>query len=138
MWINLDPELVKYYSEESAFDQLMNCEGEKFRHIKTRRTIKFECGGKNYFIKIHRACGWREVWKNWFAFKRPVTSARMEWEAIDKLNSLNVPTLSVLGRGIRGRAPAKQESFVITEALEGMISLEQLTQRWGNLTFQKT
>ena len=65
---NLDPELVKYYSEESAFDQLMNCEGEKFRHIKTRRTIKFECGGKNYFIKIHRACGWREVWKNWFAF----------------------------------------------------------------------
>ena len=52
MWINLDPELVKYYSEESAFDQLMNCEGEKFRHIKTRRTIKFECGGKKYFIKI--------------------------------------------------------------------------------------
>lgn len=137
MWINLDPELVKYYSEESAFDQLMNCEGEKFRHIKTRRTIKFECGGKNYFIKIHRACGWREVWKNWFAFKRPVTSARMEWEAIDKLNSLNVPTLSVLGRGIRGKAPAKQESFVITEALEGMISLEQLTQRWGTLAFQK-
>ncbi len=137
MWIDLDPELARYYSEESAFDQLMDCEGEKFRHIKTRRTIKFEKGGKNYFIKIHRACGWREVWKNWFAFKRPVTSARMEWEAIDRLNSLNVSTLSVVGRGIRGKAPANQESFVITEALEGMISLEQLTQRWGGLTVQK-
>ncbi|MEE2615268.1 MAG: lipopolysaccharide core heptose(I) kinase RfaP [Verrucomicrobiota bacterium] len=137
MWINLDPELARYYSEESAFDQLMNCEGEKFRHIKTRRTIKFEKGGKNYFIKIHRACGWREVWKNWFAFKRPVTSARMEWEAIDRLNSLNVSTLSVVGRGIRGKAPANQESFVITEALEGMISLEQLTQRWKELAVCK-
>ena len=137
MWINLNPELAQYYSGESAFDQLMDCEGEKFRHIKTRRTIKFERGGRSYFIKIHRACGWREVWKNWFAFKRPVTSARMEWEAIDRLNALNVSTLSVVGRGIRGKAPANQESFVITEALEGMISLEQLTQRWGNLTVQK-
>ena len=137
MWIKLDPELARYYSEESAFDKLMDSEGEKFRHIKTRRTLKFEKGGKNYFIKIHRACGWREVLKNWFAFKRPVTSARLEWEAIDRLNSLNVSTLSVVGRGIRGKAPANQESFVITKALEGMISLEQLTQSWGGLANRK-
>ena len=133
MWIELAPELVRFFPDDTAFDQLMDCEGEKFRHVKTRRTLKFERGGKNYFIKIHRACGWREVWKNWLGFKRPVTSARMEWQAIDRLQSLGVPTLNVVGRGIRGKAPANQESFVVTEALEGMISLEQLTQRWGEL-----
>ena len=133
MWIELAPELVRFFPDDTAFDQLMDCEGEKFRHVKTRRTLKFERGGKNYFIKIHRACGWREVWKNWLGFKRPVTSARMEWQAIDRLQSLGVPTLNVVGRGVRGKAPANQESFVVTEALEGMISLEQLTQRWGEL-----
>ncbi len=137
MWIELDPELKQFFSGESAFDQLMDCEGEKFRHIKTRRTVKFEIGGKSYFIKIHQACGWREVCKNWIALKSPVTSARMEWEAIDRLNTLNVSTLEVVGRGIRGKAPANQESFVITKALEGMISLEQLTQQWRGLPLDK-
>jgi len=133
MWIELDSEPARFFPGENAFDQLMDCEGEKFRHVKTRRTVKFERGGRHYFIKIHRACGWCEVWKNWLGFKRPVTSARMEWEAIDRLQALNVPTLNVVGRGIRGRVPANQESFVVTEALEGMISLEQLTQKWGTL-----
>ncbi len=133
MWIKLEPELARHFSGDTAFDELMACEGEKFRHVKTRRTLKFERGGKNYFIKIHRAIGWREVLKNWLGFKRPVTSARMEWEAIDRLQELGVSTLNVVGRGIRGKAPAQEESFVITEALEGMISLEQLTQNWSGL-----
>jgi len=133
MMIELDPELAEQFSGDNAFDELMNCEGENFRHVKTRRTLKFERGGKNYFIKIHRAIGWLEVWKNWLGFKSPVTSARMEWEAIDRLQKLGVATLNVLGRGIRGKAPAYEESFVVTEALEGMISLEQLTQKWGEL-----
>ncbi len=137
MGIELDPELARFFQGESAFDQLMDCEGENYRHIKTRRTVKFERGGRHYFIKIHRACGWREVWKNWLGFKRPVTSARMEWEAIDRLQMLNVPTLKVVGRGIRGKAPAKLESFVITEALHGMVSLEQLTQNWGHLPLER-
>lgn len=133
MWIELDEELARHFPGDTAFDELMACEGEKFRHVKTRRTLKFERGGKNYFIKIHRAIGWREVWKNWLGFKRPVTSARMEWEAIDRLQALGVPTLNVVGRGIRGQAPAHEESFVVTEALEGMVSLEQLTQNWSSL-----
>ena len=137
MGIELDPELARFFQGESAFDQLMDCEGKNYRHIKTRRTVKFERGGRHYFIKIHRACGWREVWKNWLGFKRPVTSARMEWEAIDRLQMLNVPTLKVVGRGIRGKAPAKLESFVITEALHGMVSLEQLTQNWGHLPLER-
>mgnify|MGYP003951064229 CR=1 FL=1 len=137
MWIELDPELTRFFQSENAFDQLIDCEGEKYRHVKTRRTVKFERGGRHYFIKIHRACGWREVWKNWLGFKRPVTSARMEWEAIDRLTELNVPTLKVVGRGIRGKAPAKLESFVITEALHGMVSLEQLTQNWGHLPLER-
>ena len=62
-----------------------------------------------------------------------MTSARLEWVGIGRLRALGVPTLNVVGRGIRGNAPAHEESFVVTEALEGMISLEQLTQNWGEL-----
>ena len=133
MWIKLDAELARHFPGDTAFDELMDSEGEKFRHVKTRRTLKIERGGKNYFIKMHRAIGWREVWKNWLGFRRPVTSARMEWEAIDRLETLGVPTVNVVGRGIRGKAPAHEESFVVTEALEDMISLEHLTQNWGEL-----
>jgi|ETNmetMinimDraft_35_1059890.scaffolds.fasta_scaffold06200_4 heptose I phosphotransferase len=133
MWIELDTEISCFFPKESAFDQLMAYKGKEYRHVKSRRTVKFQLEDKCYFIKIHEACGWREVWKNWLNGKRPVTSARMEWEAIDRLRELNVPTLKVVGRGIRGKAPAKLESFVITEALHGMVSLEQLTQNWGHL-----
>ena len=92
MSIELDEELARHFPGDTAFDELMACEGEKFRHVKTRRTLKFERGGKNYFIKIHRAIGWREVWKNWLGFKRPVTSARMlsaylrrRWEPLERV-----------------------------------------------------
>ena len=57
MWIELDPVLAQHFPGNTAFDELMDCEGEKFRHVKTRRTVKFERGEKNYFIKIHRAIG---------------------------------------------------------------------------------
>lgn len=133
MLLELDPDIAQWLPEKSTFDQLMACEGNEYRKVKGRRTVEFGLGEKRYFIKIHRACGWGEVWKNWFSGKRPVTSAQMEWEAIARLRELGVPTLKVMGRGIRGKGPANLESFVITEALCDMVSLEQLTHDWGNL-----
>jgi heptose I phosphotransferase len=42
--------------------------------------------------------------------------------------------MTVAGKGLRGRLPSSLESFVITEALEGMISLEDLVKDWRGAT----
>ena len=34
MWIELDEELGRHFPGDTAFDELMACEGEKFLHVK--------------------------------------------------------------------------------------------------------
>jgi heptose I phosphotransferase len=129
----LNAHLQEHLPRENTFDWVLNCEGKVHRHIKHRRTVETEIGGRRYFIKAHRACGWREVLKDWLQLRPPIVSARTEWDAIERLQRLGIPTTTVAGKGERGRAPAHVESFLITEALEGMIHLEDLTRDWGGL-----
>ena len=132
--LELDAHLQQCLPKENTFDWLLNVGGIVHRDVKHRRTVSFQAGDRRCFIKIHRPCGWGEVLKNWLSLQKPVVSARSEWEAIERLHQLGVPTMTVVGKGERGRAPAGLESFVITEALEGMISLETLARDWGGLT----
>jgi heptose I phosphotransferase len=74
------------------------------------------------------------VWKDWLQLRPPIVSARTEWEAIERVQRLGIATTTVAGKGERGRAPARLESFLITEALDDMIHLEDLTRDWGGLT----
>jgi heptose I phosphotransferase len=74
------------------------------------------------------------VWKDWLQLRPPIVSARTEWEAIGRVQRLGIATTTVAGKGERGRPPARVESFLITEALDGMIHLEDLTRDWGGLT----
>ena len=107
--------------------------GKVHRAVARRRTVEFAVGDKRYFIKIHFGCGWREIFKEWLQGRLPVLSARCEWRAIERLNVLRIPTLNVVGKGLRGWNPARLESFVITEALEGMQTLEDLVIGWVGL-----
>lgn len=131
--LELNAYLQKHLPKENTFDWVLNCEGKVHRLVKHRRTVEVELGGRYYFIKAHLACGWREVLKDWLQLRPPIISARTEWEAIERVQKLGIPTTTVAGKGERGRAPAHVESFLITEALEGMIPLEDLTRDWGGL-----
>jgi heptose I phosphotransferase len=128
--LDLDEHLRVHVPKDNAFDWLMNVEGKVHRAVKNRRTVEFELGGKRYFIKAHRGAGWGEVLKNYFYGRAPIVSAEPEWRAIEALRSLGIATPIVAGKGLRGRAPAHLESFVVLHALEGMISLEDLTRGW--------
>src|SRR5205085_5006213 len=128
--LELDEHLRVHVPRENAFDWLMNVEGKVHRAVKNRRTVEFELGGKRYFVKAHRGVGWREVLKNWLYGRAPIVSAEPEWEAIEALRAAGVTTPSVAGKGLRGRAPARLESFIVMLALEGMISLEDLAKDW--------
>ncbi len=118
---------------ENTFDWLMNVQGKVHREVKNRRTVEFELGGERFFIKAHRGVGWVEVWKNRLYGRAPIVSAEPEWRAIAELTAVGIATPEVVGKGLRGNAPANLESFVLMRALQGMISLEDLTRDWGGL-----
>jgi hypothetical protein len=112
------------------FNYIMQLDGELYRDVANRRTLRFELGGKRYFLKAHYGVGWKEIFKNLLQLKLPVVGARNEWQAIQRLEQLGVATMTLVGYGERGSNPAKRQSFVITEALEETESLEDFCAAW--------
>jgi heptose I phosphotransferase len=112
------------------FDAVVKQQGEVYREKEGRRTLRFEHCGAGYFLKVHTGVGWLEIVKNLIQLRLPVIGASNEWEAITKLHQLDVGTMSLVGFGRRGVNPAQQLSFVITEELEDMISLEDFCAPW--------
>ncbi len=107
-------------------------EGEVFREPagSNRRTLRFECGGRGYFLKQHWGVGWREIFKNLLSLKAPVLGARNEWQAIQRLTGLGVETMQTVAYGEAGMNPATRRSFVVTRELESTISLEDYCADW--------
>ena len=128
--IFLNDELKNAWAGKDPFAEGFRLNGEIFRSVKTRRTFRFELDGKGYFAKVHLGVGWREIFKNIFQCKVPVLSARNEYEAIRRLESLGVATMHVAAFGERGWNPARIESFIITEELTDTISLEDFCRDW--------
>ena len=126
---DISPELAPLLSGD-PFAKAFALEGEVFRCVKNRKTLRFRWQGRDYFIKMHRGVGWREIFKNLLQLKKPVLGASNEYLAIRKLESLGVDTMSVYAFAQRGRNPAKRESFLITGALENKTSLEDFCRNW--------
>ncbi len=127
----LHPELKPYFRGiYSLFDQMMALRGECFRHQEGRLTQRIRIGNKTYFIKQHNGVGWKEIIKNLLQFRLPVISAKNEWRAIQKLQSLGVKVPNLLAYGERGRNPARRESFILMEELQPTISIEELSRDW--------
>ncbi|MCO5786567.1 lipopolysaccharide core heptose(I) kinase RfaP [Pseudomonas sp. G11-1] len=118
------------WAGRDAFAEVENLQGEVFRELEARRTLRTEVDGRGYFVKIHRGVGWREIFKNWSTLKKPVLGADQEWEAIDALTHAGVPTMTAVAFGERGANPATRHSFIITEELAPTISLEDFTLHW--------
>lgn len=130
MTLDLAPELRARFPGPGTFDQILQLEGPALRELEGRRTLRFEWAGRGYYAKIHHGVGWREIVKCLLAFRLPVLGAEDEVLALERLRQLGVPALRVVGFGSRGVNPARRESFLITEELPDMISLEHLCERW--------
>jgi hypothetical protein len=112
------------------FEEVDRLQGEVFRQVAGRRTIRFALDGNHYFAKIHHGVGWREILKNLMYLKLPVLGARNEWQALSLLPGIGVPTLTPVAFGQTGSSPARMRSFLITEELTGTTSLEDLCAAW--------
>lgn len=118
------------WSGRDAFAEVEGLDGQVYRELEGRRTLRTEVEGRGYFVKIHRGIGWGEVVKNLITAKLPVLGAGQEWKAINRLHEIGVPTMTAVAYGERGNNPAAQHSFIVTEELAPTISLEDYCIHW--------
>ncbi len=118
------------WAGRDAFAEIEQLQGQVYRELEGRRTLRTEVAGRGYFVKIHRGIGWGEIVKNLLTLKAPVLGAAQEWTAIQRLTEAGVPTMTAVAFGVRGSNPATQHSFIVTEELAPTVSLEDYSLDW--------
>ena len=118
------------WKPDRAFEEARKVTGAVIREKEGRRTVRFAFENHNYYLKYHSGVGWKEIIKNYLQLKSPVTSAKNEWVAINRLKVLGIDTLTPVAYGCRGANPANIESFIVTEELQSTISLAKYTEAW--------
>ena len=128
------PETIRQALAEGVsgdiFDKAMQLQGKVFRDVPGRKTMQIQIGGKSYFIKQHLGVGWGEIVKNLMTLKAPIIGAMTEVRAIQKLQAIGIPTTPLVAYGQQGCSPASMRSFVLTEDLGDITSLEDLSADW--------
>ncbi|MGI9273837.1 MAG: lipopolysaccharide core heptose(I) kinase RfaP [Endozoicomonas sp.] len=120
----------KAWQDRDPHQLLEGMDGEVYRDLEARRTFRFELNGSGFFAKVHRGVGWLEIVENLVRFRLPVLGARNEWEALNRLHELGIKTMTPVAFGEKGQNPAKQHSFLVTEELAGMWTLEDFCDQW--------
>jgi heptose I phosphotransferase len=132
--IYLRDDLRHAWGEEDLFDRVAVLDGEVYRAVADRRTLRIEVAGQGYFAKIHQGPGWGEIAKNLLTLRLPVLGARNEFRACRALQQAGVAAPRVAAYGERGWNPARRFSFVICDALDGWQSLEDVTGHWNEVS----
>ena len=130
MKLHLAEPFKSLWAGQDPFVAAEALQGQVYRELEGRRTLRTEVDGRGYFVKIHRGIGWGEIFKNLLTAKLPVLGAGQEWQAIQRLHQVGVPTMTAVAYGERGSNPAAQHSFIITEELAPTISLEDFSIDW--------
>ncbi len=128
--VELNEPLATLWLGKDAFEEVKLLQGEVFRELETRRTLRFELAGNSYFLKWHRGTSLKEIVKNLISLRMPVLGADREWNAIHRLRDAGVDTMHGVGFGEKGFNPLTKTSFIITEDLTPTISLEDYCADW--------
>jgi heptose I phosphotransferase len=119
------------WAGRDPFAEAQALHGQVYRSKEGRRTLRFEAGGRGYFLKWHGGIGWGEIAKNLLQLRLPVLGAENEYRACLRLAELHIDTMTAVAFGRRGANPATQESFLITEELAETVSLEDVGKQWA-------
>lgn len=130
--VELREPLATAWRGKDAFEEVKTIQGEVFRELETRRTLRFELSGKSFFLKWHRGTTLKEIAKNLLSLRMPVLGADREWNAIHRLHTLGVDTMKGVGFGEKGCNPLTRTSFIITEDLTPTVSLEDYCANWAS------
>jgi len=128
----VDEFLINHLPEnkKECIDYIFSLEGEVYREVKSRRTIATVIAGSDYFIKMHRGVGWREILKNILVFKSAALGAKQEYKAIRKMEKAEILVPQVCAYATDGINPAKMNSFIVTKRIYYQYDLEKFCQTW--------
>jgi len=129
--LDLKEPFAALWAGKDPFQEASALEGQVFRTVKNRQTFRFEEGGRGFFMKLHRGVGWKEIIKNLLQGKRPVLGAGNEYDAIQRFHAAGIDTMTAVAFGEKGRDPANRLSFLVTEELTDVITLEDLCRSWA-------
>jgi heptose I phosphotransferase len=124
------PDFKKVWSG-NLFEHAETQQGQLYRNKEGRRTLSFEVNQHSFFLKFHQGIGWKEIIKNLVQGRLPVLGAKNEWQAIQLLKANQIDTMSIAAYGKMGWNPARQCSFIVTDALTDTMSLEHLAEQWA-------
>lgn len=128
--ITLKEPFASLWQDRDPFEEVKKLDGDIYRALESRKTLRFTLAGRSWFIKIHRGTALKEALKNLLSLRLPVLGADREWNAIHRLRELGVDTMTGAAFGQRGLNPLQRESFIITEDLSPAISLEDYCANW--------
>ena len=60
----IDEPFCTLWAGRDPFAAVEALQGQVFRELEARRTLRTEVAGRGYFVKIHRGVGWGEIIKN--------------------------------------------------------------------------
>ena len=104
-----------------------------YRNKEGRKTLRFEQGGRSFFLKLHSGVGWAEIIKNLLQGRLPVVGAANEYHAVRALERIGVDTLSVAAYTSTGCNPAARQSLLVTDDLVATVSLEDYCANWADV-----
>ncbi len=117
-------------SNFKSVDDFLRIDIDIVRNFKNRSTGRFEISGHGFYIKKHFPCGLKPILKDLLHFRKPQIGAAHEKKALEKLNTLGIDTMKVAAFGQEGKLPSKQRSFLVTDELKNVLSLENICQDW--------
>ncbi|MBN1684144.1 MAG: lipopolysaccharide core heptose(I) kinase RfaP [Gammaproteobacteria bacterium] len=136
MILKLVNDIRKYFTKNQSltdielFYRIMSIQGEIYRKVERRETLKFFIQKKAYFIKKHFGTGWKAIFESLIRLRLPVISAENEYRAIHHLQSLHINAPEIVGFGKKGWNPASIQSFIMTIGIEHTQTLHDLVQKW--------
>ena len=128
--IYIHPDHSTLFSRFHTVDDFLKIDIDIVRDFKNRKTGRFEMGGQGFYIKKHFECGLGAVLDELFHLRKPHIGAEHERIVLDKLHTLGIETMQVAAFGREGKTLARQRSFLVTEELTDVKSLEMVCGTW--------
>jgi heptose I phosphotransferase len=130
--IYIREDLKGLFKEFRTVDDFLRIKVETVRDFKHRQTGRFELGHKGFYIKKHFEAGIGAVVDELLRLRKPHIGAAHEKSAIERLTELGIGTMRIAAFGQNGAALTKQTSFLITDEIADVESLEDICGRWPN------
>lgn len=128
--IYIYPDYSELFGSFRSIDDFLGIDIETVRDFKNRKTGRFEVDGKGFYIKKHFECGFAAVLDELLHLRKPHIGAGHERFVLDRLHDIGIKTMHVAAFGQEGKTLLKQRSFLVTDELTHVKSLEDICAEW--------